>query len=48
MLSKNIFNIQRIVSIILVILILFSLITLFTNNEVKATYSSKFSNYPRI
>lgn len=46
MLLKNIFNIRRIVSIILIILILSSLITLFINNEVKATYSSKFSNYP--
>ncbi len=48
MLLKNILNIRRIVSIILIILILYSLITLFINNEVKATYSSKFSNYPRI
>lgn len=48
MLLKNILNIRRIVSIILIILTLSSLITLFINNEVKATYSSKFSNYPRI
>ena len=48
MLLKNILNIRGIVSIILIILTLSSLITLFINNEVKATYSSKFSNYPRI
>ena len=46
MLSKNIFNIQKIISIILIILMLSSLMILFTNNKVSATYSSNFSKYP--
>ena len=44
MLLKNIFNIRKII----IILIFSSLITLFISNKVKATYSSEFSNYPRI
>ena len=48
MLLKNILNIRRIVGIVLMTLTLTILITLFINNEVKATYSSDFSNYPRI
>ena len=47
MLSKNIFNIRKIISIILIILILSSLIILlFNTSESKAAYSSKFSKYP--
>lgn len=46
MLFKNIFNIQKIISVILISLICSSLFILFGANEVKATYSSKFSKYP--
>ncbi len=46
MLSKNIFNINKIIYLITIICILASLFTFFLEQETKAAYSSKFKNYP--
>lgn len=50
MLTKNIFNIhiniKKIISITLIILILSNLFNFLVNNEVQASYSTEFANYP--
>lgn len=46
MLSKNIFNISKLIYLIAIICILSSLFTFFLEKETKAAYSSKFKNYP--
>lgn len=46
MLPKNIFIIKKVISLLSIIFLLSSLITFFVPTKVKASYDSKFKNYP--